>query len=202
MSELLLGCGPKSNWVRRLSCGRGDQWTKLVTLDINPAHEPDVVWDLNKLPLPFEDNQFDEVHAVHVLEHFGAQGDWKSFFDFFSEVWRILKPGGCFAGITPMPNSPWAWADPGHVRILTANTMVFLVQPSYSRQIGVTQMTDYREYYKADFDLMFSDDSDFESRFILMAVKPSRVYQPAPVIPPHLRAVNLPEIKADPSVQL
>ena len=40
-----------------------------TTLDINPEHNPDVIHDLNKTPLPFEDNQFREIICHHVLNH-------------------------------------------------------------------------------------------------------------------------------------
>ena len=50
-------------------------WTDLVTLDVNADHSPDVVHDLESVPLPFADETFDEIHAYEVLEHTGAQGD-------------------------------------------------------------------------------------------------------------------------------
>ena len=61
MSELLLGCG--SNRDKKLSAQGRAAWSGLVTLDINADHAPDVVHDLNVLPLPFADEQFEEIHA-------------------------------------------------------------------------------------------------------------------------------------------
>lgn len=40
-----------------------------ITLDIDPEHNPDVVHDLHVVPLPFDDNQFQEITCHHVLEH-------------------------------------------------------------------------------------------------------------------------------------
>lgn len=39
------------------------------TVDVNPEYEPDTVHDLEETPLPFDDDSFANVVAVHVLEH-------------------------------------------------------------------------------------------------------------------------------------
>src|SRR5688572_24065546 len=106
-------------------------WRGLTTLDMNPDHKPDVVWDLESVPWPLEDNTFEEVHAYEVLEHLGQQGDWRSFFAHFGETYRVLKPGGILFATVPMWNSAWAWADPSHTRIITLGTLMFLSQAEY-----------------------------------------------------------------------
>lgn len=40
-----------------------------ITLDVDPKHAPDMVYDLNKTPWPFRDNQFKNILCHHVLEH-------------------------------------------------------------------------------------------------------------------------------------
>jgi hypothetical protein len=72
--ELLIGCGQDRRKILGSEDGNG-QWSTLVTLDINPDNEPDVLWDLTKLPLPFGDGEFAEIHAYEILEHAGARGD-------------------------------------------------------------------------------------------------------------------------------
>jgi SAM-dependent methyltransferase len=174
--ELLIGCGS-----RREKCvipaGVSPHWTKLVTLDFNGDHNPDVVWDLTKRPFPFEDSTFDEVHAYEVLEHLGQQGDFRSFFDDFSELWRILKPGGWLIGTSPAWNSKWAWGDPGHTRIISAESLLFLDQSEYAVQVGKTPMSDYRWCYKADFEPRHGqvDEPSGTFCYALQAVKPSRI---------------------------
>ena len=75
MRELLIGAGRRP--LKLLSRPDLKEWDNLTTLDLNPDHKPDVVWDLNNIPLPFEDSAFDEIHAYNILEHVGRQGDYK-----------------------------------------------------------------------------------------------------------------------------
>ena len=171
--ELLIGCG--HNRRKKLSCNNKDDWTELVTLDINPDCKPDVVWDLNQLPLPFADNTFDEIHASQVMEHVGRQGDWHFWLDQFSDFWRILKPDGMFFVDCPHYASPWCWGDPGHSRVITLESLIFLDQTEYAKQVGVTHMTDYRPYYRADFRCLFAETVGGEIRFVVQAVKPARL---------------------------
>lgn len=171
--ELLVGCGIRRDKLFRF--GEKEGWSDLVTLDINTDHKPDVVHDLMKLPYPFEDNEFDEIHAYEVLEHTGNQGDYKFFFNQFSEFWRILKPGGFLAGTCPMSSSPWAWGDPSHTRIVQKENFVFLSQNFYIQEVGKTPASNFRYLYKADFDFVFSEEANHVFQFVLKAIKPSRI---------------------------
>lgn len=164
--------------------GCGSQPTKLITmngshayehptmLDINAAVTPDVVFDLGSgASLPFDDDAFDEAHAYDSLEHFGRQGDWRFFFRQFDDFWRVLKPGGMFMGICPKPGSPWAWGDPGHTRVIAPESLTYLCRPMY----GTPPMTDYRAWYRGDFDLIHtSEPTEHQHAFVLQAVKPAR----------------------------
>ena len=110
MPELLLGCG--SNREKKISKPDRAEWRDLVTLDMSVTHRPDVIWNLTDLPYPFKDNEFDEVHAYDVMEHLGQQGDWPWFFAQWSELYRILRPGGEFFGICSGSFEPMALGRP------------------------------------------------------------------------------------------
>ena len=175
MPDLLLGCG--FNRDRRINIGGRTEWNDLVTADCNKECGPDRVWDGTNPTKwgQFEDEEFDEVHAYEVLEHLGPQGDFWLFFHQFSEIWRILKPGGHFAATVPSRDSPWAWGDPSHTRIILPETLTFLIQPEYTKQVGKTSMSDFRDIYKADFDPVYIKNEAGTFCFVLKAIKPSRI---------------------------
>lgn len=166
--ELLIGCG--SAWDKRLTCDGTEDWSNLTTLDYNKDHGAEVTWDLMNLPLPFNPNTFDEIHAYEVLEHTGAQGDYKFFFAQFSDFWRILKPNGHLLVTCPSRHSVWALGDPSHTRVLQKEMLVFLNQDSY-KDVGKSSISDFRSIYKADFKPIHVNENDETFHFVLRAVK-------------------------------
>jgi GT2 family glycosyltransferase len=168
--ELLLGAG--FNHRKQIFMPNEKSWQDLTTLDINQVCNPDMVWDLEKLPLPFDDSTFDEVHAYQILEHLGTQGDWKFFFDQFTDLWRILKPNGYLIASVPDSQSKQAWGDPSHKRVINDISISFLSQAKYKNELELTTMSDFRERYKADFQTILSDIKNEVYVFILKAIKP------------------------------
>ncbi len=77
--ELVIGCG--NSRVRILNEDNDEEFQNPTFVDIDPDCKPDKIWDLETLPLPFEDNEFDEIHAYEVFEHTGQQGDYEFFFE-------------------------------------------------------------------------------------------------------------------------
>lgn len=207
--ELLIGCGHKRDkrmYVPGEPVDMQRTWRNLVTLDDNPNCKPDYMWDLNEIPwraisvsessaaipnvsdrniarTPYGDiqeNQFNEIHAYEVLEHLGGQGDELSFFLHFSEIWRILKPDGYLLATVPSRFSPWLWGDPSHRRAILPETLIFLDQTQYARQLdgpeeSRTSMSDFRSIYFADFHVEYSHDNKAHHLFILRAIKPARL---------------------------
>lgn len=181
--ELLIGCGHTRD-KRVFIPGREYEWKNLTTLDIDPACEPDIVWDLSQtIQIPFfehgkelgietPDSFYEEIHAYEVLEHIGTQGDHKLFFAQFKEFWRILKPDGYFCATVPDYRSIWAWGDPSHTRIINAGTLVFLSKKQYEKQIGKTAISDFRSLMgDMDFDIVQTETIGETFRFVLRAIK-------------------------------
>ena len=165
-----MGCGIKTTkavW----ETGQPNEFEgEIVRLDINKDVNPDIVWDLRIHPLPFNDDEFDEIHAYHILEHLAQQGDWEFFFNEWNEYYRILKPGGKFFGVVPVATSKWAWGDPGHTRVFPKQYFIYLNRDSYLGCSNGNPLTDYRFIYKGDFELTFMSDSDqLNLAFILKA---------------------------------
>jgi len=169
--QLLLGCGHSR--FKKMHAKDRAIWVDLCTVDFYRECDPDIIHDLNKMPLPFKDSSANEIHMYEVLEHLGTQGDYKFFFEQFSEYWRILEPNGLFFAQCPSYRSLWAFGDPSHTRVLNKGLLPFLSQKEYKRQIDVEKraMTDFRRIYKADFDIMdvYEDENTFN--FVLKAVK-------------------------------
>lgn len=169
--ELLLGCGSRVHKDIVLA-GHSPAFKNVTTLDNNADHKPDLVWDLtSKRKLPFRANTFDEIHAYEVLEHLAYQGDYKFFFKEFSEYWRILRPGGLFFASVPSVTSRWCFGDPSHKRVIQPESLIFLDQKQYEKQVGKTPMSDFRCIYKADFTVVSMNDEHGKFSFILKAVK-------------------------------
>ena len=69
----------------------------------------DVVADLRQ-PWPWADSSVSEIHLSHALEHF----DSMERVHIFTEMYRVLIPGGRATIITPHWASQRAYGDPTH----------------------------------------------------------------------------------------
>ena len=143
MKSLLIGSG-NSTEKKMVPKGHSREFTDLTTLDLQDA---DVLHDLNELPYPFQDSEFDEIHAYEVLEHCGTQGDFRFFFGQFNEFHRILRQGGLICLSVPNYKSIWAFGDPGHTRVLPWTVFNYL-QEDFYQQLGNTHCADYRHLIK------------------------------------------------------
>lgn len=94
---------PKGNQAESLKINLGAGRKKLedfVNVDFDPDLNPDVVWDLNQVPYPFENESAEFIEGTQVLEHLQLH-----VLDFFKECYRILKPEGVLH--LDFPNPFW-----------------------------------------------------------------------------------------------
>lgn len=103
-----------------LGCGlaRRDGY---INIDRNPRYEPDLLWDLEQTPYPFDDNVVEEIVAHHVLTRLGRAP--ARFLAIVAELHRILRPGGVLDIVTVHPRCDDYWSDPMNVRPVTTHGM-------------------------------------------------------------------------------
>ena len=92
-----------------IGCGRSKD-SEFTGIDIYDWPGVDIVWDLEKFPWPIEDNSFNYIKAIHVVEHINDQ------VGFFREIHRIAADNAIVHLETPHFSSRDSWADPTHVR--------------------------------------------------------------------------------------
>ena len=97
--KLNLGCGTK-------------KLDNFINLDIDKSVNPDVCWDLDQFPYPFNDNSFDFIYSNHVLEHLDPTKKLR----LFEELYRISRPNGLIELRMPhsssnLSNSIWHTAS-------------------------------------------------------------------------------------------
>jgi hypothetical protein len=189
--ELLLGCGHRRDKLLGLPGGEL-KWSKqLVTVDIVGACKPDILCDLTqytwfgnalttigkavlKSDRTFRENFYDEIHAYEVMEHLGAQGDYRLFFAQFRTIFDLLKAGGHFFATVPSRYSPWLWGDPSHSRVIYQESLSFLSQKIIaSNRKQNTPMSDFTEVWPENynFEIVASTDNHMTHAFCLRAIK-------------------------------
>lgn len=78
-----------------------------IGMDVNPRSAADMIHDLDDVPYPFADNQFDEVIGGHVIEHV------RDPMAVVAELHRITRPGGLIKLVAPH------WTNPDFATDLT-----------------------------------------------------------------------------------
>ena len=105
--------------ILEIGCGLKpflEKGAKIIHLDKVKLPHVEVVHDLNKFPYPFNDNEFDEIIAFHILEHLD------DLVEVMKELWRILKPNGILKIRVPHFSSAYAYFDPTHKHFFTLKT--------------------------------------------------------------------------------
>ena len=95
-----------------IGCGAAKR-TDAIGMDKRKLDGVDVVHDIEVLPWPFDNEQFDHLVAWHVFEHLKP---WLMI-EIMDECWRVLLVGGTLRIGMPSPESYGFYQDPGHVRV-------------------------------------------------------------------------------------
>ncbi len=93
--------------ILELGCGR-NKHPGAVGIDQIALPGVDVVHDLNQCPFPFENDTFDEIYAIHIIEHLD------SILAVMEEIHRISRSNAKVVIITPHHSDAMSWQDPTH----------------------------------------------------------------------------------------
>ena len=90
-----IGCGP-------------NKFPGAIGADKNPDTAADVLCDIDCGALPFADNSFDQVRAVHVIEHVA------DVIKTMEEIHRVARAGATLYLVTPHYTDFSSFCDPTH----------------------------------------------------------------------------------------
>jgi SAM-dependent methyltransferase len=113
---------PKPSGGLKLNLGSG-QNPQAGYVNVDKSGTPDVKWDLEVFPWPWEDSSIDEVLISHVLEHLGETT--AVFFGVIKELYRICKHGARILIAVPHPRNDNFLSDPTHVRSFMPESFTF-----------------------------------------------------------------------------
>jgi ubiquinone/menaquinone biosynthesis C-methylase UbiE len=122
--KLNLGCGTD---IRR-------GWTNLDRISLPGV---DMVHDVEHLPLPFSDEEFDYILCKDILEHV-------DYIPLLQEIYRILRPQGTVCIRVPHFSSRRNYDDPTHKKMFSLRTLEYFTSSRHG----------HRNYY---FPTLFSD---------------------------------------------
>ncbi len=95
--------------MKTLDVGCGiNKFPGSIGIDRNPGSRADVICELDHFPYPFRDSSFDQLHAVHVIEHVG------DVMKTMEEFHRLVRPGGEVFIVTPHYTDFSSFCDPTH----------------------------------------------------------------------------------------
>jgi predicted SAM-dependent methyltransferase len=98
-----VGCGPS-------------KYPGAIGVDVNPNTAADVLCDLDRGRLPFREDSFDEVRAVHLIEHV------ENAIATIEEFHRVARSGGTIFIVTPHYTDIASYTDPTHRRHLSSES--------------------------------------------------------------------------------
>jgi SAM-dependent methyltransferase len=95
--------------VRILDVGCGvNKYPGAIGIDRNSRTSADVLCDLDHFPYPFRDSSFDQLRAVHVIEHVS------DVIRTIEEFHRLVRGGGTIHIVTPHYTDFSSFCDPTH----------------------------------------------------------------------------------------
>jgi SAM-dependent methyltransferase len=120
-------------------------------VNVDKFGTPNVLWDLEQFPWPWDTSSVDEIRLFHVLEHLGETRD--CFMRIVQELYRVSKPAAKIHITVPHPYHPDFFTVPTHVLpIMEATFMLF--SKAHNRMCVEQKAPDspLGLYYDVDFE--------------------------------------------------
>ena len=122
-----------------------------VNVDMSGA--PDVKWNLEEFPWPWDADSVEEVRMSHVLEHLGASP--LAFIGVMKELYRVCRDGARIHIRVPHPRHDFFLGDPTHVRpILPATLELFSLRRNREWAAAGVPNTPLARYHGVDFEIV------------------------------------------------
>lgn len=161
-------CSDPNLMKLNLGCGSRKQ-PGFVNVDITSACSPDLVWDMEKTPWPWEDDSADSVLFSHSLEHVGA--DPQTFKEIIQELYRVCRRDADVLIRVPHPRHDDFINDPTHVRAITDGTFSLLSRRLNEEWIkSGAANTPLAIYWGVDFEIKKVEyylDDPFRTQLVL-----------------------------------
>jgi len=147
----------QSKKILELGCGMHPR-PGAINVDKLDLPGVDVVWDLDKFPYPFKDEEFDEIYGQDIIEHLD------DVFMVMEELYRILKLGGTIYFHTTYVKNEQSFTDPSHKHFFTLDSFDYF---DNSTDLGKA----YSFYTKARFKILnkYLDNNNY-TNFLLKKV--------------------------------
>ena len=117
--------------MKKINLGNGNRYLEnYINIDKSKKANPDLVLDLEKDNIPYEDNSIDEVLATHILEHI------QNIIPLMNECYRVLKEGGRM--IIEVPQGLGQDCDPTHVRRFNELSWRYYCNYPFDEIYGIT----------------------------------------------------------------
>lgn len=102
---------PNASWTKPfildIGCGI-NKYPGAIGLDRSKNTRADIIADLDRFPYPLRDSSFQEIRAIHVIEHVA------DVIRMMEEIHRLLLPGGRTVIVTPHYTDFSSFCDPTH----------------------------------------------------------------------------------------
>ncbi len=159
----------------KLHLGAGHKkYPGYVNVDSATACTPDVVWDLEKTPWPWEDNSVSEIKLEHVLEHLGETT--ASYIAIWKEMYRVCRNGAEIHIMVPHWTHENFYNDPTHLRAVTPASIQLFDQSRNLETIARGQRgTTLGLFHEIDIELLDTDVEYFYTGQIADEYKAGRL---------------------------